>query len=74
MKVIIAGATGFVGRELLSQCLQNPAVTSIVALSRRELPAHDKLKVAIMDDFLSYPDSVRKEIKDASACIWYEMN
>ena len=72
MKVILAGSTGFIGHEVLTQCLQNPAITSVVALSRRELPAHEKLRVALVDNFLSYPDSVREEIKGADACIWYE--
>jgi uncharacterized protein YbjT (DUF2867 family) len=71
MKVILTGSTGFVGREVLSQCLQHPAITSVVALSRRNLPAHEKLQVAIVEDFLTYCDSVREEIKDADACIWY---
>ncbi|KAJ5648143.1 hypothetical protein N7490_004515 [Penicillium lividum] len=70
MKIILAGSTGFVGREVLNQCLANPAITSIVALSRRDLPAHDKLKVAVIEDFLSYPESVREDIKGADACIW----
>ncbi|KAJ6007184.1 hypothetical protein N7522_005535 [Penicillium canescens] len=70
MKVILTGSTGFVGREVLSQCLQHPAITSIVVLSRRNLPAHEKLQVAIVEDFLTYSNSIREEIKDADACIW----
>ncbi|OQD87520.1 hypothetical protein PENANT_c005G10105 [Penicillium antarcticum] len=70
MKVILTGSTGFVGGEVLSQCLQHPAITSIVALSRRDLPAHEKLQVAIVEDFLTYPNSVREKIQDADACIW----
>lgn len=72
MKVILTGSTGFIGREVLNQCLQHPSITSVVALSRRELPAHDKLKVAIVDNFLSYPNSVAEEIGNAGAGIWYE--
>ncbi|KAJ5965191.1 uncharacterized protein N7479_005067 [Penicillium vulpinum] len=70
MKVILAGSTGFIGREVLSQCLAHPAITSIVALSRRDLPAHEKLKVALIEDFMTYPDSIQDEIRDAEACIW----
>lgn len=72
MKVILIGSTGFVGREVLDQCLAHPAITSVVALSRRELPPHDKLKVVVTEDFLSYPESVRDAIKGADACIWYK--
>ena len=72
MKVILTGSTGFIGREVLSQCLAHPAITSIVALTRRELPAHEKLKVTLIEDFMTYPDAIRDEIRDAEACIWYD--
>ena len=71
MKVILTGSTGFIGGEVLSQCLQDPGIRSVVAISRRDLPAHEKLEVALTEDFLSYPDSIRDQIKDADACIWY---
>lgn len=75
MKVILTGSTGFVGLEVLKQCLESPSITSVVALSRRELPSsatsNPKLKVTIINDFLSYPDSVLEDIKGAKACIWY---
>lgn len=74
MKIIITGATGFIGGEVLTQCLQDPAITSVVALARRELPAsvtgNPKLKVIILEDFLSYSDSALQDIKGAEACIW----
>jgi uncharacterized protein YbjT (DUF2867 family) len=75
MKVILTGSTGFIGREVLEQCLQNTRITSIIALSRRDfsppLTRNSKLKVVIMENFLSYPPSVLQEIRDAEACIWY---
>ncbi|CZR61004.1 uncharacterized protein PAC_10900 [Phialocephala subalpina] len=74
MKFIVTGSTGFVGGEVLSQCLRNPAVTSVIALSRRNLPEaltkDPKLNVVIMKDFNSYPNSVMQEMKGADACIW----
>jgi uncharacterized protein YbjT (DUF2867 family) len=75
MKVILTGSTGFVGREVLEQCLKNSSITSMIALSRRELPPsvvdNPKLKTAIVEDYLSYPDSLLQDIKGADACIWY---
>lgn len=75
MKFILTGCTGFIGSEVLSQCLRNPTITSVIALSRRDLPeavAKDsKLKAVIMKDFTSYPDSVLQELRGADACIWY---
>ncbi|RDL41825.1 Uncharacterized protein BP5553_01804 [Venustampulla echinocandica] len=74
MKLIVTGCTGFIGAEVLSQCLANPSITSVIALSRRELPDavgdNPKLKVVIMKDFNSYSDSVLKQLSGADACIW----
>jgi len=75
MKFIITGCTGFIGSEVLSQCLRNPTITSVVALSRRPLPDSvrndPKLKTVILKDFNSYPGPVLKELAGADACIWY---
>jgi transposase len=81
MKLIIGGSTGFVATELLSQALKNPAITSIIALGRREATltadadsnaAKAKLKSIICDNFEEYPDSVKSELENADACIWYD--
>ena len=73
MKVILAGATGFIGSETLRQCLKSPSITSVVVLSRRSLPesvtSNPKLKV-IMNDFTTYPDTVLEQLAGAEACIW----
>lgn len=75
MKVIITGATGFIGTEVLRQCLLHPSITSVVTLVRRLIPDLEsvKLKQVIMkdDDFLTYPEHVMDEIRGAHACIWY---
>jgi nucleoside-diphosphate-sugar epimerase len=75
MKFILTGCTGFIGGEVLYQCLQNPSITAVVALTRRKLPealtTNPKLKEVIMKDFNSYPESVLKELSGADACIWY---
>lgn len=75
MKVILTGSSGFIGHEVLKQCLEAPFITSIVALSRRDLPSsvtsNPKLRVTIMNDFLSYSDPILEDIKGANACIWY---
>lgn len=78
MKLVIAGSSGFVGAELVRQALLNPAITSIVGLSRRETPVPSelsdanaaKLKSVVCDDFDNYSDSVKKELKDVDAFIW----
>ena len=74
MKAILNCATGFIGSEALRQCLHAPSVTSIVAVSRRNLPDdvanNPKLQVIIMNDLESYPDTVLDELAGAEACIW----
>ncbi|KAJ5605888.1 hypothetical protein N7510_008669 [Penicillium lagena] len=73
MKLVIGGSTGFVATELIRQGIENPAITSIVALGRRENPArlvNPKLKFVVCDNFESYPDSVKKELENADGCIW----
>ena len=74
MKLAIAGATGFVGAEVLSQCLKSSSVDSMVVFSRRPLPqettSNPKLKVLVLHDFLTYPENVIKELAGTEGCIW----
>jgi uncharacterized protein YbjT (DUF2867 family) len=75
MKLVIVGATGFVGGEVLRQALRNPAITSIVAISRREMPQpapqNVKLNYFVLEDWTSqYPESLQTVIRSADACIW----
>ncbi|CEL06828.1 hypothetical protein ASPCAL10000 [Aspergillus calidoustus] len=74
MKIILAGTTGFVGTEVLAQALANPRITSLVVLSRKPLPQsiteNQKVTVKILDDLLTYPDSLLEELAGAEGCIW----
>ncbi|KAL5050961.1 hypothetical protein BDW71DRAFT_171973 [Aspergillus fruticulosus] len=74
MKIVLTGSTGQIGKEILTQCLKNPSITSIIVLSRRDLPITDpKLRTYKMSDsdFLSYssPDLLQA-LNGASACLW----
>lgn len=78
MKLIVAGSTGFVATEVIRQAIANPAITSIIALARREtaIPQNagsntSKFKSVVCEDFSSYPENVKKELAGANACIWY---
>jgi nucleoside-diphosphate-sugar epimerase len=79
MKLIVAGATGFVGTELVRQALDNPAVTSLIALARTETvcPPHEnatKFTPVVCKDFINYPEDVKKKLEGADACVWYVCN
>ena len=49
MKLILIGATGLVGREVLRLALSDTRVTAIVAPVRKPLPAHPKLDAPLVD-------------------------
>jgi uncharacterized protein YbjT (DUF2867 family) len=79
MKLIVAGATGFVGSEVIRLSLKWPDITTVIALSRTpmSLPLQpkdgadvSKLRNIIITDYGDYPDSVKKEFAGADACIW----
>ncbi|RDW76919.1 hypothetical protein BP6252_04972 [Coleophoma cylindrospora] len=74
MKLIIAGATGFVGKEILRHALRSPEFTSIVTLGRRAVDIEDqyaeKLTDLVLDDLNHYSTSARAKLANADACIW----
>ena len=80
MKLIIAGASGFVASELLRQSLRRPEITSVIALARKPVSAPEnlgpeadasKLKSLVLEDYGHYTEDVKKEFAGADACIWY---
>ena len=42
MKILLLGATGLVGKNILAQALAHPAITGVVAPTRQPLAPHRK--------------------------------
>ena len=73
MKVVLTGATGFVGGEALMRAVDHPAISEVVVLTRRDLSveqkASPKVKTIVLPDFEKY-DDVLEQLAGAEACIW----
>lgn len=67
MKLIIVGATGLVGSHVLAQALVHPAVTAVVAPTRKPLPAHPRLEQPRVD-FEHLPEDAGWWRVDALVC------
>ncbi len=70
MRVLISGATGFVGRGVLAETLSAPGVTAVTVLGRR--PAgieHAKLTELVVDD-MGNMSSVADQLATIDACFW----
>lgn len=66
-KLLLAGASGMVGREVLRQALQDPGVEWVVAPTRRALPAHPRLR-NVQVDFDDLPGQADWWAVDAVIC------
>lgn len=69
MNILLTGATGFVGGEVLTQSLADPLIEQVTILVRRSVGVtNPKLKEIILRDFLDY--SKITENLNVDACIW----
>ena len=76
MKLIVTGATGLIGAEIVRQALHISEITQVVALARKSVEVDDgidssKLKSVVIQDYGEYPDHIKAEFAGANACIWY---
>lgn len=70
MKIIITGATGMAGSELVRQAIIDDSIEQVVCLVRRPMEIkHPKIITVIHDDFLNY-DTVKNHFKLCDACLW----
>ncbi|KAF5556096.1 hypothetical protein FNAPI_5887 [Fusarium napiforme] len=71
MKLIVVGATGYIGAGILRQALARSDVTSVVAVTRRPLEqTAPKLQNIIVPDYGTYSSAAKEAFAGAGACIW----
>ena len=70
MHILITGATGMAGAEVVRQALNDSAVTGITLLTRKPSGFKDpKITEIIQTDFLNY-SGLEDEFKRTDACLW----
>lgn len=70
MKVILFGATGMVGQGVLRECLLDPDVEGVLAISRAPLAQqHEKLTVLVHGDFTDYT-AIESQLWGYDACFY----
>jgi uncharacterized protein YbjT (DUF2867 family) len=70
LRVILTGVTGLVGEGVLLECLENPAVERVLAVSRRSCGReHPKLRELIVDDLRDVGTSLH-ELRGYDACFY----
>ncbi|MFH1005985.1 MAG: NAD-dependent epimerase/dehydratase family protein [Candidatus Latescibacterota bacterium] len=70
MKIIITGATGMVGSEVLRQAILDNDIVEITVITRKPLDiVHPKVKTHIHQDFLNY-SNLTDVFRKQDACVW----
>ncbi|THU88450.1 hypothetical protein K435DRAFT_830547 [Dendrothele bispora CBS 962.96] len=78
MRLLLTGATGAAGSQILKDAVSDPAISSITVLARRNLPdwltstipENNKTTTIIVNDFNSYPSDLPPKLVSHDACIW----
>lgn len=70
IRIIVTGATGLAGSEVVRQAILDDGISEITALVRHPLPVlHSKLKIVLHDDYRDY-SSLATVFAAHDACIW----
>jgi uncharacterized protein YbjT (DUF2867 family) len=70
MRVVLFGATGMVGAGVLLECLADPRITSVLAVTRTPIGrSHPKLREVQHRDFLDY-SALRADFAGCDACFF----
>lgn len=80
MKVLLTGATGFVGAHTLHALLADPRIATVLTLTRAPLSKSPyitsrhlesaKLVEIVHDDLGSYPPALLERLRGVRACVW----
>lgn len=76
MRVILCGATGFIGSQILEDLIKHNYITHIYCLTRHQLErkyaTHAKVTQIIHEDFSAYPDYILDKLAGykPEGCIW----
>jgi hypothetical protein len=76
MKVLLTGATGFIGTEIIDQCIKHNYISHVYCLTRKTLDpkyaTHKKITQVIHEDFSQYPDYLLDKLANygIEGCIW----
>lgn len=74
MKIILTGATGFIGSEVLKQCLSNYYISHVYCIVRKplapELATHAKVTQIFHEDFEKWPEDMFEQLRGVGGCIW----
>ncbi|MFA7330606.1 MAG: epimerase [Candidatus Delongbacteria bacterium] len=70
MRVLLFGATGMVGRGVLLECLDDPAVDDVLVIGRRPCGlAHAKLREQLQSDFQDF-STLGGQLQGVDACLF----
>jgi len=70
IKIILTGATGFVGEGVLRTCLEHPEVAEVLMVNRRHFElSHPKLRELLVPDFFTIED-YSHQLPGYDACLF----
>ncbi len=70
LRVVIFGSTGLIGRGVLLEALDHPAIGEVLTVGRRASETeHPKLRHVTHDDFLDL-SPIAGDLADLDACFW----
>ena len=69
-KIILTGATGYVGEGVLMECLAHPQIDAVLVIGRRSCGVtHPKVKELLVKDFFTL-DGIKDQLRGYDACFF----